>query len=84
MIWGFPNILRRVWPSRRPTRGQTLRRAMRTAPSRPTSPEDERVDLADLYGPSAELANMLRRKRIVLRDGTPYDESGAHENDWRL
>jgi hypothetical protein len=84
MIWGLPNILRRLRRSRPPSRGQLLRGAIRRAPSRAASPEDERVDLADLYGPGAELANMLRRKRIVLRDGTPYEESGADENDWRL
>lgn len=85
MIWGYPSILRRLRRSSTPSRGQLLRAAIRRAPSRVASPEDERVDLADLYGPGAESPKMLRRgSGIVLRDGTPYDLSGADEHDYRL
>lgn len=70
-------------------RGQTLRRAMRTAAGgRPVSTDD----FADLFASedAAASADMLRvdgrvaKDRLVLRDGTPYEASGADENDWRL
>ena len=89
MIWGFPNMLRRLRRSRPPTRGELLRGAMRTAEGGRPVTED---DFADLFASeeAAASADMLRvdgrvtKDRLVLRDGTPYEASGAAENDWRL
>lgn len=67
----IPKMLRRSKP---PTRGEVLRRAMREAAA----------------GQAPESLEMLRgepresRGGLILRDGTPYEESGADEHDWRL
>lgn len=74
MIWAFPNILCRLWRRKPPTRGELLRRAMREAAAG-QAPESLEMLRGEPGGP---------RGGLVLRDGTPYEQSGADEHDWRL
>jgi hypothetical protein len=86
-VWGFPNMLHRLRRSRPPTRGEMLRGAMRTAEGgRPVTEDDFAELLArEPRGPwEARAQGYARETRDMLRDGTPYEQSGAHENDWRL
>lgn len=82
MIWDFTAMLRPLRRRRPEARGQVLRRAMRTAEGgRPVS----RDDFWELFErPPAEIRGHAPAPREILRDGTPYEESGADEGDWRL
>ena len=77
------DMLRRLHLRRPPTRGQMLRHAIRTAEGGRPINDDDIAEAADMLRGEGHM-HVYPGRRLVLRDGTPYEESGADENDWRL